>query len=717
MIVKKIPFKKQSKASFQKLADYALDVENNHSKILVDYMLDTKNGMEKVEAYQFTNCSFEDDQDNIDEILNTQKLNTTSTQDKTMHLVVSFQEDETPNLETLRAIEKELLEALGMENHQRLSAVHSNTNNLHIHIAINKVDPITLKVVNPYNDVGILQDAAIKIEKKYNLKIDNHLSNSDKEQGKYNIHSMTCNFENWVKEKLAEPLNILLKNEKTTFEDLQKLLAEYDLEFRERRKGFVIASKSDKLFCKASTVHRELSKQQLEKRFGNLELVQESTVVNNTVSEQKNVEVDPNKKFNKFEGLPPSPLWEKYKEIEDKKKLELEKELKHIKLRRIEFRNSIPSMKYTKDTFSHVKNQRMIFKRQTAELYEKYRRVSYRDFLLKEAFNGNEEATKSLRRTKTKIDKAENTLSSNEEKPKLFTNVAYITKEGFAVYKDKANKLIDKGAFLKVSLSGVKDKEFLLETLLKSIERFGKELNITGEERFKKAVLDVLNEYNLDVKFTDKTMQTININNKAVKEEMVARKLLSKVIEQKIEIIKTDDELTEEKRAKEILVMQKFHKKISTTNAPIFAGELKKLGLTYDVIDTMDTEEVDIKVDSFLLDNGNMDGLRAMNNEVTNNLKDEEKERFEKFVYLFENSDKITDISLGFYENRKVDVDKYIEKYDMTLTKLDKKANAIQFLSEKNLKIIEEFGKTLIKINKIEKVNIIKSIDEGLTNF
>jgi hypothetical protein len=715
MIVKKILFKKQSKASFQKLADYTLDVENNHSKVLVDYMLDVDHGMEKVEAYQFSNCSFDDDQNNIDEILNTQKLNTTSTQDKTMHLVVSFQEDETPSLETLRAIEKDLMDALGMEHHQRLSVVHSNTNNLHIHIAINKVDPVTLKVVNPYNDVGILQDAAAKIEKKYNLKIDNHISNSDKEQNKYNIHSMTCQFESWVKEKLADPVNTLLKDEKTTFEDLQKLLSEYDLEFRERRKGFVIASKSDKLFCKASTLHRDLSKQQLEKRFGKLELIQDLQTGNGT--DQKRVEADPGKKFNKFEGMPPNPLWEKYQEIEKQKKLELERELKHIKLRRNEFRNSIPSMNYTKETFGHIKNQRMIFKRQTVDLYRKYKRVSYRDFLLKEAFNGDEEATKLLRKTKSKINLEDNTLSSNQDKPKFFTNVDYITKEGFAVYKDKTNKLIDKGEFLKVSFGKDDNKEFILESLLMSIDRFGKELNITGEERFKKTILDVVNEYNLDVRFTDKNMQKIHENNKVLRQELEARKVLLKAINRKMEIVKNDDQLDEEKRDKEMITLQKFHKKASKSTASIFAGELKKLGLDYSVIDSMDTEEVDIKVDSFLVNDRNMDGLRAMNNEVMDNIKDEEKERFEKFVKLFENSDKITDVTVGFYENRKVEVEDYIEDYNMTATKLDKKANAIQLTSDRNLKIIQEFSDQLAAIAKMEKVEIIQSTDEGLTNF
>lgn len=714
MIVKKILFKKQSKASFKKLADYALDIEHDGAKVLVDYMLDTKNEMEKVEAYQFSNCSFENDKDNIDEIINTQERNTTTMQEKTMHLVVSFQEDEKPSLEVIRAIEKELMEALGMEDHQRLSAVHSNTNNLHVHIAVNKVNPETLKVKNPYNDVGILQEAAIKLEKKYNLKIDNHISKADKEKNKYNIHTMTCDFEAWVKEKLTDRVGELLKEEKTTFKDVQLLLAKHDLYFRERRKGFVISSKSDKLFCKASAVHRDLSKQQLEKRFGKLDLTQDLQI---KIVAEKEQDI-PVKKFSKSEGMPPSPLWEKYQETERKKRLILEKELAHIKLRRNEFRNSLPAMGFNKQTFSNVKNQRMIFKKQTSELYRKYKRTSYRDFLLQEAFNENEEAIKLLKRTKTKMNLEENTLSSDRpKKQKIFENVDYITKEGFAVYKEKMNKVIDKGDFLKLSFGKENNKEFILETLLMSIDRFGRELNITGNELFKKTVLDIVNEYNLDVKFTDKNMQNIHIANQNAREEVKARKVLLSVIEQKMGMIKNDEDMSAQKKEKELLAMQKFHKKVSSTGASIFAGELKKLGLEYSVIDSMDTEEVDIKVDSFIVNGVNREGLRAMNAEVKGNLEDEALERFEKFMHLFENSDKISDIALGFYENRKVDVDEYIEKYGMILTKLDKKANAIQLLSDKNLGIIKEFGETLNKLKKMEKVEIIKSTDEGLTNF
>lgn len=715
MIVKKVKYKNQTKSSFKQLAEYGLDVKNNNAKILVDYMLDKNNEMEKVEAYKFSNCSFESNEDNINEIINTQKLNTTSKQDKTMHLIASFQEDERPSIETLNAIEKELLEALGMEHHQRLSVVHSNTNNLHIHIAINKVDPVTLKVTNPYNDVGILQEAAIKIEKKYNLKIDNHFSKNEKEESKYNIHTMTLTFETWVKDKLTDKVDILLKDENTTFDNIQKLLAEYDLEFRERRKGFVISSKSDKLFCKASSVHRDLSKQQLEKRFGNLELKEEIQIHNNKNENIKNTkEIN---KFNKFEGMQPNSLWEKYQEIENNKYSKLEEELKHIKLLRNEFSTSISSLKFNNETSKHIKNQRMVFKNRRNEAYKKYKKISYRTFLTNEALNGNEEAIRLLKRRKINIDENENTLSSDFDKPKIFQNVDYITKEGFNVYKYNENKIIDKRDFLKVSYSKRDSKEVLLDSLIMSIERFGNTLNITGDQEFKKSVLDVVNEYNLDIKFIDQEMEKINIANKELKEEVGTRRILLKAISLKIEVIKID-ETNEDKQKKDINIMQKLHKKVSSSTATVFAGELKRLGLDYKVIDTMETYQVDIKTNGFIVNNRNLKGLKAMHEEIKQTLEDEEElKRFIKFENLFTQGDKVQDVTAGFYENRKIDVEKYIKEYDMDLVKLDKKANAIQLLSEKNLEIIKEFRDSLSKSNKIGRVQIIASKDEGLTNF
>ena len=718
MIIKKIPSKKQNKSSFKNLSNYILDKDNNNAKVLVDYMLDKNNEMDKVEGYHFTNCSFDNDEDNINEIINTQKLNTTTKQDKTLHLVVSFQEDEKPTLEILQTIEEEIAKSLGMSDHQRLSVIHSNTNNLHIHIAINKVNPHTLKVINPYNDVRILQETAMKLEKKYNLKLDNHISQKDKQSNKYNIHTMNCNFETWVKEKLSKQVDLMLKDEKTTFKDIKQLLAKYDLEFRERRKGFVIASKSEKLFCKASSIHRELSKQALEKRFKELDLKQEKENTEKIEEEKQEIKERyqrPNKETSKA-------LWEKYLRIENEKKAELDKELRMLKLRRNEFKTSIPSMKFSKETFKHVKNQRMIFKNKQKELYQKYKRVSYRDFLISESLSGNEEATRALRRSKTKINENENTLSSEQEKPKIFENVDYITKEGYAVYKSGFNKAIDKGEMLKVSLiNGKDDKEFLLNSLLMAIDRFGNHLNITGDENFKRNILEVANDYNLNVSFTDPQMQKIQEGNNDKRQEMKARKILKNIIELKIKLTEQDTNIEDSVKEKELKALKFSLKKISDSTLLIFEGELKKIGFSRDEINSMDMQSVDTQIEGFIVNSINKKGLNAMNEEIKKTLRDdEERQRFEKFEYLFLNTDKVADVTKVFYANRKIDVDGYIEKFSMQESKISKVANAISVLSDKNIEIMEKYVKKLekdLKYQYLKKAEVIESNDINLNNF
>ncbi|OCS33372.1 hypothetical protein AWR29_08475 [Campylobacter fetus subsp. venerealis] len=510
MIIKKIIFKRQNKSSFKNLSKYILDEDNNHAKVLTDYILDNKNNMDKVEAYHFTNCSFDDNKDNIKEIITTQKLNTITKQDKTIHLVVSFKEDESPDIKILYAIEDEIAAALGMKDHQRLSAVHSNTNNLHIHIAINKVNPNTLKVVNPYNDVKILQELAIKLEKKYNLQIDNHISSNNVKENKYNKHTMTCNFENWVKEKITNTVDIMLKDEKTSFNDLKLFLAKYDLEFRERRKGFVISSKTEKLFCKASSIHRNLSKQSLEKRYGQLDL---------SALKENLQEISVSEKYNKFNGMSPNPLYQNYLNYE-KQKLELrEKELRMLKLKRNEFKNSISSMKFNNLTINHIKNQKAIFKNKTKEIYQRYKKISYRQFLINEAYSGNEEAIKALQNKEAKImQNSDNTFKGNV-KNCVFDKPDYITKEGYFVYQRNNQKIIDKNDHIKV-ISSKKDDTVLLEALTLAMKKYDN-LTLSGNSEFKNKIINLVVKHDLDIKFKDKLLNQMvrNLRIKNIKVE------------------------------------------------------------------------------------------------------------------------------------------------------------------------------------------------------
>ncbi|MGD9971266.1 MAG: TraI/MobA(P) family conjugative relaxase, partial [Sulfuricurvum sp.] len=292
MIVKKVAkMQKEGGGSFGGLADYLMDVKHDN---------------EKVREFHFTNCNGGDEYDmNIKEITTTQLVNSTAKVDKTYHLVVSFQEDENPSMETMRSIEAELVKSIGFADHQRLSVIHDNTNNLHMHIAINRVDPETLSCTKEMlRDMHILGNKAIELEEKYNLKPTNHIPKErepvkikDKE-----IHSGVQSFLSWVKTEAAAEIKDILKDESKSLEELQKTLNKYNLELRERGAGIVLSDKDRPLYVKASDVDRGLSKGNLTKRFGEFK--------------PSRIDEPSTTKF----GMKRSSLWDEYQEQTQEKR-------------------------------------------------------------------------------------------------------------------------------------------------------------------------------------------------------------------------------------------------------------------------------------------------------------------------------------------------------------------------------------------------------------
>lgn len=65
------------------------------------------------------------------------------------HWVASWHEGEQPTPEQIEEFLDVFLAELGLEKHQVFAAVHRDTDNIHCHVAINKVNPETFKVVKP----------------------------------------------------------------------------------------------------------------------------------------------------------------------------------------------------------------------------------------------------------------------------------------------------------------------------------------------------------------------------------------------------------------------------------------------------------------------------------------------------------------------------------------------------------------------------------------
>jgi Relaxase/Mobilisation nuclease domain len=166
---------KAPKSSYKRLAHYIVAAKSEQDEILwqrtAEYIMamrETTDG-EKVLWTRLTNCDAEIPLLAIAEIEATQAQNTRSKADKTYHMVVSFRENENPTRAQIEAIEDAICEGLGFVGHQRISAVHQDTDNLHLHIAVNKVHPQRLTVHEPYYPYLKIDSLCKQLEREHGL--------------------------------------------------------------------------------------------------------------------------------------------------------------------------------------------------------------------------------------------------------------------------------------------------------------------------------------------------------------------------------------------------------------------------------------------------------------------------------------------------------------------------------------------------------------------
>ena len=181
MIAKRIP-RRQKTSSVARLVRYAVNAQGGLDprswSRTADYILDFDAEMnrqgEKVSGVRVTHCGTDDPAAATLLIEATQAINTRSKGDKTYHLVFSFREGEKPPQEVLHFVEDELCAAIGLADHQRISAVHVDTDNLHVHVAINKVHPTGYQNIEPYYDMQRLMEACERLEIEHGFEHDHH---------------------------------------------------------------------------------------------------------------------------------------------------------------------------------------------------------------------------------------------------------------------------------------------------------------------------------------------------------------------------------------------------------------------------------------------------------------------------------------------------------------------------------------------------------------
>jgi hypothetical protein len=133
----------------------------------------------------------------------------------------------------------------------------------HMHIAINRVHPKTLRCVEPYYNHYRLQERVQLLEIKHDLIHDNHSPKPEKplngRAGAMEAHAGRMSFARWVAENAAAPL-LAAAAQATMWQDLHVAAAAYGIEIKPRGAGLIVANIGDnRARIKASAVGPALS--------------------------------------------------------------------------------------------------------------------------------------------------------------------------------------------------------------------------------------------------------------------------------------------------------------------------------------------------------------------------------------------------------------------------------------------------------------------------
>ena len=200
------------------------------------------------------------------------------------HWVLSWKDGEQPTPEKVDFAVRYFLQLMEWKDHQTIYAVHKNTDNLHVHILVNRVHPDTLKVHRPNRgfDIDRAHLAIAKLEKIQGWASEengvyepsqagNFLSLSKRDYPK--LCPVAESLENATGEKSAQRIarergHSIIKDA-TSWRELHEGLAAVGLRFEKKGSGALVWV--DDVAVKASSVDRSFSMPKLIKKLGEYE--------------------------------------------------------------------------------------------------------------------------------------------------------------------------------------------------------------------------------------------------------------------------------------------------------------------------------------------------------------------------------------------------------------------------------------------------------------
>jgi len=203
--------------------------------------------------------------------------------DTVNHYVLSWQEGEVPSPAQIEEAVDLFLAELGLREHQTIFGVHVDTDNRHLHIAVNRVHPETLKVIKPNRgfDIEAAHQAIARIEHlqgwkreergRYQVETTGELTRDEASKAKPRQPTQPRrDMEQRTGEKSAERVAIenapAIVKRARNWQELHQGFAAAGMRYEKTGSGATIFI--GQVGVKASSADRSASLAQLQKRFG-----------------------------------------------------------------------------------------------------------------------------------------------------------------------------------------------------------------------------------------------------------------------------------------------------------------------------------------------------------------------------------------------------------------------------------------------------------------
>jgi hypothetical protein len=505
MIAKHVPMKVTRKSDFGGLVRYITSAQGRD---------------ERVGVVTVTNCGSDDPFDAADDVMLVQQANTRSHADKTYHLILSFAPGESPPADALREIEERICAGLGFADHQRISAVHHDTDIVHLHIAINKVHPERHTVHSPLRDYRTLAELCEKLEAEFGLTKTNHQARKRGGEGRAADMEEIAGLESligWVQRTCANEIKAA-----DSWEALHATMAANGLSMQARGNGLVVTAENGPSI-KASSIARDLSKKALEDRLGPF-VAADGTRAQPAAKRA----YEPRPMASRVNT---AELFARYQEQQKNRSATRSAELaaaaakraagmeavkRAARLRRAAIRlaGGTGMMRRMSYTFTSRASQQAIdkiteaYRRERERINVRNTRKGWHDWLQAEAKAGNVEALAAMRAREGQRHKPGNAVKASPAASHAISDAEradHVTKRGTIIYRTPGAAVRDDGNSLHVSRGA--EVEGIAAALRIAQSLYGKELTIAGSAEFKERVAQAAARAALPITFDDPALE------------------------------------------------------------------------------------------------------------------------------------------------------------------------------------------------------------------